>query len=502
VTIGLVPFLLVEFLSDEGPLRARFRRYLSWSNLCGILLLLFVGLFYLSKLYEASPYARGEIPHGFFLAGSASPLGRLGLLVTFWLVEVGIYALLLFKSLKSEERRWRWLFGVTLVYLALLPLYKAGIYNDLPMRASIPALFCLAVLVGRAAHRNDLGLRTRVVLIFVLVLGAATPVAEFRFNISGIYGEVMGRPIEKTFSTRGIVEVYQGMSDHFLQYVGAYESPFFQYFSKEQAWTSRSELKRYTAFLDNKILFEGYDLEKDTALRPGEQVRMTSRVHVFFEAVDKNYNISLRLVAEEDGKEVWREQGWPANRPTSIWAPTVLWFDTRTLTIPADAPVGFYRLDLSFVDPDSHELLPAFAVPAGMYLGEMVPVGYLTVGEVESRPAHAFPKPVQLAGKAALVGLTPAPDQTGSLPASRGEPLNIQLFWQALAEMDRDYTGFVHLLDTEGDGYTIVMPEDTSPGTYSLVAGMYDLQSGVRLPIVQNGENVGDSVLLAHVEVR
>jgi hypothetical protein len=151
------------------------------------------------------------------------------------------------------------------------------------------------------------------------------------------------------------------------------------------------------------------------------------------------------------------------------------------------------------------------------------------VGEVEARPAHTFSEPAQLDGKVALVGVTPAPDENSSLVASRGESLNIELFWQALAKMDRDYTGFVHLLDANGrlvaqndhqprngflptsiwreglvlsDTYTIPVPQEASPGKYTLVAGMYDLESGVRLPIWQRGEIAGDSILLMGVDVR
>jgi hypothetical protein len=336
-------------------------------------------------------------------------------------------------------------------------------------------------------------------------------------------------PQEELPDTRGIVEIYNDNSNHLLQYVGSYDAPFFRYFAKEQVWASDVDGRQYIAFADHKILFESYSLEKDSdsILQAGAQVKLVSRLHVFFEAIEKNYNISIRLVAE-DGREVWREQGWPANRPTSIWAPSVLWFDTRIVTIPIDTPAGIYRLDLSFVDPETHELLPAIAVPSGEYLGEMVPIGIVTVGDVEGRPAHTFPDPLQLDGKVALVGMAPAPSVVSPV-ITRGESLHIELAWQALAEMDQDYTGFVHLLDAEGrlvaqddhpprngflptsiwrdglvitDGYRLAVPPDASPGPYSLVAGMYDLESGVRLPIRQGGEITGDSILLLSVAVR
>jgi hypothetical protein len=529
VTIGLVPYLVAEFLSDEGALSVRLRRYFSWSNVCGLVLTLLIGLFYLSKLSEAYPYAFAEIPHGFFFSvGSDRMVNDIGLYVTFLLLEVGVYALLLFRSMKYEGKVWRWLFGATLVTLALLPLYRVGVYNDLVMRASIPALFCLAVLVGRTVLRSNVGRLTRVAIIVVLLFSAGTALAEFNFHVKGIYQQIRAHPGEGAIEPSGIIKLYESTPDLLLQYTGGYESPFFQYVAKDQAWASRPSQKAYIAFSDNRIFFESYEIEKDSGLQPGEQVKMVSRLHVFFQAIHKNYNISVRLVAE-DGREVWREQGWPENRPTSIWAPSVLWFDTRLVTIPLETPPGIYRFDLSFVDPDTHELLPATSMPEGEYVGEMVPIGYVTVGEVEARPAHAFSEPAQLDGKVALVGMTPAPSQASSLAVSRGEALNIELFWQALAEMDHDYTGFVHLLDANGrlvaqddhqprngflpasiwreglvlsDTYTILVPQEASPGQYTLVAGMYDLESGVRLPVWQRGEITGDLILLMGVDVR
>ncbi len=532
VTVGLVPYLLAEFLGSQEPLGARLRRYLSWSNLCGLLLLFGVGLFYLSKLDRVSSLWQAELPHGFFLSTySGRNLSGFGVVLLFGLVEVGLYALLLFKSMKFEQRLWRWFFAATLVYLSLLPLYTFGIYNDLAMRGSIPALFCLAVLVARAIGRKALDLPLRLAIGVALVLGAGTAIIESRYQIVGIYQKAMGVPREGFVEARGILEVYQGLPTYFLQYVGSYQSPFFQHFAKEQAWTSYPGQKSYIAFADNKILFESYQLSKESGLKAGEEVQIMSNLHVFFTAIEKNYHISLRLVAEEGDErergeqEVWKEQGWPENRPTSIWAPTVQWFDTRTITIPADTPAGIYRLDLSFVDPESQELLPAFAMPVGKYLGEMVPIGYVTVGEIESRPTSLFAQPAELDGKVALLGVTPAPKPV----VVRGESLNLELFWQTMTEMDSNYTGFVHLIDEDGaliaqhdhlprngflpttiwkeglvvaDGYTIVVPEDANPGVYTLVAGMYDLENGARLQVWQNGINVGDSVQLAQIEVQ
>jgi hypothetical protein len=98
-----------------------------------------------------------------------------------------------------------------------------------------------------------------------------------------------------------------------------------------------------------------------------------------------------------------------------------------------------------------------------------------------------------------------------------GQTLVVSLSWQALEALHEPCKVFVHLLDSSGklvaqhdgepvawhsptdrwsageqltDRHGIPLPEDLSPGEYSLVAGMYR-HSGERLPISQRGEPVG-----------
>lgn len=560
VMLGLIPYLITEFLSDSGPLHRRLLRYVSWSNLCGLALLGFVGVYYLSKTYEVAPAMHASIPGSFFISThEGSTLGAWGLLGTFLAVEVGIFAILARKSIGSEGRLWRWLSITTLVLLTILPFYKLGMFNDLVMRASIPALFCLAVLVGRSLFQSGLGLATRVALIVALLVGAATSVMELKFNVTETIRIVRGIPDPGAVTARGIVEVYDSVPESFVQYVGGYESLFFEYLALKQDWADAPGQRRYLSFGDHKVLFEGYALEGDdlaneALLQPGEQVTVTSKVYVFLEPSDfkdadspdnteensngnsenddpfkkrPKYEIALRLVAEEGGREVWKGQGWLQDRVPSAWRwiPSIRWFDARPLTIPTDAAAGLYRLEFSVIDVDTHELLPATALPSGKYLGEMVPVGYLTVGETENAPEQLLPAPSQLGGKVALLGTTPALPFT----LQAGAALNINLFWQAVAAMDSDYTVFVQLLDSGGkliaqqdhqprngflptsiwregrvisDGYTLVVPQDTPPGSYSLVAGMYELESGVRLPVTHDGKSAGDVIMLGQIEVR
>lgn len=111
-----------------------------------------------------------------------------------------------------------------------------------------------------------------------------------------------------------------------------------------------------------------------------------------------------------------------------------------------------------------------------------------------------------------------------------GRPVYLQLYWEVLAEADRDYTIYVHLRDADGnvqatwdgpishsddgryystlvwepgefirDERRLRLSEDDVPPVgegYTLVIGFYDLNSGERLPVTIDGEPAGDGFTL------
>lgn len=118
----------------------------------------------------------------------------------------------------------------------------------------------------------------------------------------------------------------------------------------------------------------------------------------------------------------------------------------------------------------------------------------------------------------------------GSDAVAPGETLELTLYWEALREMDANYIVFAHLNDAEGnlvaqldgppgdaehrtydwwpgyfdwDEWPVMVPEDVLPGTYTLVVGMYDADTVVRLPAVDVDETpLGDSIMLAEIVVK
>ncbi len=112
---------------------------------------------------------------------------------------------------------------------------------------------------------------------------------------------------------------------------------------------------------------------------------------------------------------------------------------------------------------------------------------------------------------------------------SPGENLALTLYWAALRETDANYIVFAHLDDAEGnlvaqldgppgdaehrtydwwpgyfdwDEWPITIPEEVMPGTYTLVVGMYDADTVVRLPAIDaDGTSLGESIILAEIVV-
>lgn len=139
----------------------------------------------------------------------------------------------------------------------------------------------------------------------------------------------------------------------------------------------------------------------------------------------------------------------------------------------------------------------------------------LTAPELEHRLVETI-----FDGKVKLLGYKVEPSEV-----SPGESAHITLYWQAISKMDRDYTVFAHLLDTDNkiigqrDGWPapdvaylptsawrpgaividvrVIPVNDEAMGHLRFFVGMYLLETGERLTIVDSkGDPVGDGVYL------
>ena len=109
-----------------------------------------------------------------------------------------------------------------------------------------------------------------------------------------------------------------------------------------------------------------------------------------------------------------------------------------------------------------------------------------------------------------------------------GDILQLALLWEARAPMDRRYKVFIHVLDDAehivgqrdaepgggarlttawqpgesiADNHGVLILPATAPGTYRIALGLYDIDSGQRLPIQVAGQAVGDRLFLAPLTV-
>ena len=95
--------------------------------------------------------------------------------VLFCLFTYGIISIILYKYYKKEVGFWN-----AIITLTILPFFKVGVYNDLVMRASIPALFILCVYCIKLLMENNYKMNNlyKNLLIIVLIIGSYYPLKE------------------------------------------------------------------------------------------------------------------------------------------------------------------------------------------------------------------------------------------------------------------------------------------------------------------------------------
>jgi hypothetical protein len=116
---------------------------------------------------------------------------------------------------------------------------------------------------------------------------------------------------------------------------------------------------------------------------------------------------------------------------------------------------------------------------------------------------------------------------TSRTSARAGDVVELNLYWKALNDLDISYQVFVHLLAADGfpvsqsdkinpgefptrrwpldkyvlDQHRLLIPAGVAPGEYTVSVGLWVQTEGWRLPLVENGRQVGDSYPLFTVTV-
>ena len=156
------------------------------------------------------------------------------------------------------------------------------------------------------------------------------------------------------------------------------------------------------------------------------------------------------------------------------------------------------------------------------FLGAYLTLYVMSPADADSSMQHTVA--ANLDNKALLIGYG-----LGGQEIEAGGTLRLTLYWQALAEMERRYTVFVHLLDADNrivaqmdseplggthpttewqfgeivrDSYGLLIAPDTPPGEYLLEVGMYYLPTLERLPMLDaSGSVEDDRVVLGRIVV-
>ena len=211
---------------------------------------------------------------------------------------------------------------------------------------------------------------------------------------------------------------------------------------------------------------------------------------------------------DDRGQLVAAQEGPPAGGrfPTSRWGAGQAVRDMRSLHVPADTPAGRYRLILGWYRAADGRRLTAR--PAGWLAGTR---DYVELGRVmvtTRRPQRTLPMtPAEPSGAQPAPGIELAGFTLSSRQARAGETLELTLVWHRIGPIPGEYHVFCHVVDAAGtiwgqadgvpadgkmptlswmdgeyilDHYHIPVRADALPGTYRLLVGFYDPQTGLR----------------------
>jgi 4-amino-4-deoxy-L-arabinose transferase-like glycosyltransferase len=223
--------------------------------------------------------------------------------------------------------------------------------------------------------------------------------------------------------------------------------------------------------------------------------------------LSQSYTLFVHLTGI-DGEGYAQADGLPLGGlyPMTLWQPGIRYLDPWTLTLPSDLAAGRYRLEVGFYQLESGDRLPVSEGP-GRLPTEALILDYLTVAGGEAPASPAIPLDAELGGVIRLLGFSPD-WMEGVVHA--GDQMNLTLFWQAEAPTEEAYTLFVHVAGADGalvtqydgqpqggfyptafwdpgerleDRVSLSVPAGAAPGPVQVLAGLYLLSSGERLPV-------------------
>ena len=225
-------------------------------------------------------------------------------------------------------------------------------------------------------------------------------------------------------------------------------------------------------------------------------------------APGQDWSARLALVSPSGAEVQWADFEPCAGWPTSGWGSDAVARGRGTLHLDPFIAGGTYTVTVGLVDPAT-----------GTRVGTQVNVGQVEVQAVErvfDRPPVEFPADAFFGDALRLLGYDLQQD---------ARALRVTLHWQAVRRMDTPYKFFVHLSDLEtgqlvaqvdamprdwtypthwwergeivSDDVTLSL-SDVPPGAYRVTIGVYNPETGARLPVTDPARSgaANDSLLL------
>jgi hypothetical protein len=198
-------------------------------------------------------------------------------------------------------------------------------------------------------------------------------------------------------------------------------------------------------------------------------------------------------------------------------------YQQHSFWLGPDAPSGIYLVRVGLFNPKTGQRL-TITTEDDQPIGDQLILApfYVAVdGNDPRRPdtslKASFDKQIELLGYSL------------DHPLDHSAPINVKLYWQAIDAIDRDYTIFLQLLDAKNQIISqhdaqpleglfptsrwqigqVIITESTLPlndelpaQNYRLVTGIYDLETGTRLPVFNANDQQlsGDMVTLTGIE--
>ncbi|GIK43184.1 MAG: hypothetical protein BroJett011_70170 [Chloroflexota bacterium] len=274
------------------------------------------------------------------------------------------------------------------------------------------------------------------------------------------------------------------------------------------------------ANFSNQVKLLGYNLGVNRA-EPGGGIPLT----LYWQGLDwlgNDYTIFTKLIAAQPnsgdgasppvygGRDRLPQEGYR----TLYWAPGEIVADPFGVPVAANAPDGVYYLHVGLYHQVEQGAVSLPLVQNGQPVGATsVTIGPLKIGGpppgttlTTATPETEVNQPFGEGSNVTLLGYDLERDNCQQSTVNC--QLSIRLYWRSEAPLPLDYTTFVHLRNAAGetvaqkdqppldgayptslwdpgeiiaDIVTVSLPADLPAGTYQLVVGLYDFNTGQRL---------------------